>query len=104
MPVMFGESQAIEAVRTQLQRYAACDVQVLIEGEAGTGKELAVREIHYASTRRNLAFMPIAYLDGHPQATDTLQGTVNWWLPRQRHERDRQRIEQALCARQKDIR
>ncbi len=40
----------------------------------------------------------LAYLDGHPQAADTLQGIVNWWLPRQRYERDRQRIEQALGA------
>ncbi|MEO7052027.1 MAG: hypothetical protein ABI128_10215 [Rhodanobacter sp.] len=38
----------------------------------------------------------LAYLDGHPQAADTLQGIVNWWLPRQRYERERQRIEQAL--------
>jgi hypothetical protein len=40
----------------------------------------------------------LAYLDGHPQAADTLQGIVNWWLPRQRYERDRRRIEQALGA------
>lgn len=59
MPVMLGESQAIKAVRTQLQRYAACDVQVLIEGETGTGKEVAAREIHYASARRNLPFVPV---------------------------------------------
>jgi DNA-binding NtrC family response regulator len=59
MPIMLGKSQAIEAVRIQLQRYAACDVQVLIEGETGTGKEVAAREIHYASTRRDLPFVPV---------------------------------------------
>ena len=59
MPVMLGKSQAIEAVRLQLQRYAACDVQVLIEGETGTGKEVAAREIHYASARRDLPFVPV---------------------------------------------
>jgi len=37
MPIMIGQSQAIVAVRAQLQRFAACDVQVLIEGETGTG-------------------------------------------------------------------
>lgn len=59
MPVMLGKSQAIETVRAQLQRYAACDVQVLIEGETGTGKELAAREIHYASARRDQPFVPV---------------------------------------------
>jgi hypothetical protein len=37
-----------------------------------------------------------AYLAQHPDAADTLDGIVNWWLPRQRYETERRRIEKAL--------
>lgn len=38
----------------------------------------------------------LAYLQQHPDAADTLDGIVNWWLPQQRFEIERQRIERAL--------
>lgn len=38
----------------------------------------------------------LAYLRSHPQAADTLCGIVSWWLPRQRLETGRRRIEQVL--------
>ncbi|SFS14407.1 hypothetical protein SAMN05216570_3081 [Dyella sp. OK004] len=38
----------------------------------------------------------LAYLERHPDAADTLDGIVSWWLPQQRYEIERQRIEQAL--------
>jgi hypothetical protein len=40
----------------------------------------------------------LAYLHSHPQAADTLRGIVNWWLPLQRYENSRQRIEKVLAA------
>ncbi|MEI2455302.1 hypothetical protein ABU614_17960 [Lysobacter firmicutimachus] len=38
----------------------------------------------------------LAYLAQHPDAADTLDGIVSWWLPQQRYETQRHRIEQAL--------
>ena len=59
MTVMLGQSSAFRRLREQLRRYAECDIQVLIEGETGTGKELAAREIHYASARSGRPFVPV---------------------------------------------
>lgn len=59
MPIMLGQSPAISSARALLLRYATWDAQVLIEGETGTGKELAAREIHYASSRRDEPFVPV---------------------------------------------
>ena len=36
------------------------------------------------------------YLRNHPSAADTLEGIVEWWLPRQRHETATKAIQQAL--------
>jgi hypothetical protein len=38
----------------------------------------------------------LGYLQQHPDAADTREGIVSWWLPQQRYEIERQRIEQAL--------
>lgn len=38
----------------------------------------------------------LAYLAQHPDAADTLDGVVNWWLPKQRYETERRRIAEAL--------
>jgi hypothetical protein len=38
----------------------------------------------------------LAYLQKHPEAADTLEGIVSWWLPQQRYETDRERIERVL--------
>jgi hypothetical protein len=38
----------------------------------------------------------LGYLNKHPQAADTLDGITSWWLPQQRYETARERIEDAL--------
>lgn len=56
---MIGDSEPIQAIRRLLRRYAGCNAPILIEGETGTGKELAAREVHYASARHLGPFVPI---------------------------------------------
>ncbi|MDP0501596.1 MAG: phage shock protein operon transcriptional activator [Verrucomicrobiota bacterium JB022] len=46
-----GESEAFVAFQERLSRVARVDRPVLLIGERGTGKELAVRRLHYLSTR-----------------------------------------------------
>ena len=38
----------------------------------------------------------VNYLRNHPGAADTLDGIVSWWLPLQRYETNKARIEAAL--------
>lgn len=45
---------------------------------------------------REVEHAVLAYLAQHPDAADTLEGIVSWWLPQQRYETERRRIESAL--------
>lgn len=47
--------------------------------------------------RSETAEAVLAYLREHPEAADTLEGIVEWWLPRQRYETARSRIRAALA-------
>lgn len=54
-----GASPAFQSMCNLLARIARTDATVLIEGETGTGKELAARAIHYESARRAGPFIPV---------------------------------------------
>lgn len=56
---MIGRSPAFTRALEGLDKFAACDATVLIEGETGTGKELVAREVHYRSARRDKPFVPV---------------------------------------------
>jgi DNA-binding NtrC family response regulator len=56
---LVGDSLAMREVFAVLEKVAASDVTVLLEGETGTGKELAARSIHDASARRKGPFVAV---------------------------------------------
>src|SRR6202142_2836009 len=47
--IIFGRSDAMQAVRSRLGKVAAANVPVLITGESGTGKDIIARLIHALS-------------------------------------------------------
>lgn len=58
MPLL-GESDAMQRVRTLIDRAAPTDANVLILGENGTGKEIVAREIHRKSRRSDQPMLSI---------------------------------------------
>ncbi len=57
--VIVGEHPAVERVRELINKVAASPSPVLVEGESGTGKDLAARAIHAASQRRDRPYVAI---------------------------------------------
>src|SRR5580692_2336945 len=44
--IVFGNSEAMQALRTRMDKVAAANVPVLIHGESGTGKDIIARMLH----------------------------------------------------------
>jgi two-component system C4-dicarboxylate transport response regulator DctD len=53
MGPLIGDSPAIAHLRSTIRQLAALDIDVLVEGETGTGKKLVARMLHRLSQRRN---------------------------------------------------
>jgi DNA-binding NtrC family response regulator len=86
---LIGSSTQFQQVRKQIQKIASVDVAAFISGETGSGKELAVRAIHYLSARSDQPFVPVncgalpetlieSELFGHERGafTDAKQGAI----------------------------
>jgi two-component system, NtrC family, response regulator PilR len=56
---MIGHSTAMQDVFDLITKIAGTDVDVLITGETGTGKELVARSIHQRSRRVDKRFVPV---------------------------------------------
>jgi Nif-specific regulatory protein len=54
-----GAGPAMAAVRRLMERAAASPIAVLVEGETGTGKELAARAVHRMSARADGPFIAV---------------------------------------------
>jgi transcriptional regulator with PAS, ATPase and Fis domain len=54
---IIGDDYAVQKMRQQIKRAAKTSLPVLIQGETGTGKELAAQAIHHLSDRANGPFV-----------------------------------------------
>ena len=56
---MVGQSQPMRTVFETIERAAASDATVLLEGETGTGKEISAEAVHRGSRRRDKPFLVV---------------------------------------------
>jgi DNA-binding NtrC family response regulator len=56
---IIGESPSIQYLKNEIHKYSQSDVNILISGSSGTGKELVAYNIHYNSSRKIENFVTI---------------------------------------------
>ena len=56
---MIGESEAINHVRSMIDKVAVSDARILITGPNGSGKELVAHQLHELSHRKDNAFVEV---------------------------------------------
>ena len=59
LPVLIGNSQAMQATRALIDRFARSQAPIHISGESGSGKELAARLVHLKGSRRDGPFVAV---------------------------------------------
>jgi len=70
---LIGQTPVMERLRATLRQLADADVDVLLEGETGVGKELAARSLHSRGRRRNREFVAV---DCAALPADTLESEL----------------------------
>ncbi|MCQ2365854.1 MAG: sigma-54 dependent transcriptional regulator [Akkermansia sp.] len=68
---LLGDSPQMQDIFNRIRRVAPTNATVLIQGETGTGKELAARAIHNLSTRGNAKFVPVNCAALSPQLMES---------------------------------
>ncbi|NWM59899.1 Fis family transcriptional regulator, partial [Escherichia coli] len=56
---LIGESPAMVRLRAMIGQLAETDIDILLEGETGTGKELVARMLHRSGRRRGKPFIAV---------------------------------------------
>ena len=59
MPLMIGESEAMQKLFANIQALAGANANILILGENGTGKDLVARSLRFLSSRKQAPFVTI---------------------------------------------
>lgn len=77
---LVGESEVMARVRFQVRQLAEADVDVLITGETGTGKELVARLLHRQGRRHRRPFVTVDCHNLEADAAMTLFGKVGGGL------------------------
>ncbi|HEX8814686.1 MAG TPA: sigma 54-interacting transcriptional regulator [Terriglobales bacterium] len=57
--VVFGKTEAMQALRSRMDKVAAANVPVLIHGQSGTGKDIIARMVHALSPWKNGPFVKV---------------------------------------------
>src|ERR1700691_2057104 len=59
--IVFGKSEAMQSLRSRMDKVASANVPVLINGESGTGKDIVARMIHALSPWKTGPFVKVNF-------------------------------------------
>ncbi len=71
VPGLIGRSAAMQVVYDQIRTFAAADLNVLVTGETGVGKERVARAIHALSRRARAPFVSVNCANLEPQLLES---------------------------------